>query len=96
MTYFSTSADWVLIIHPAEAEKSLHAKLVAIGNNQLKDEGKIQDISKVIEKVVFQERRYQGEVADIQKLISDIRQNLLKAKQDIQSVVSVLCFLMLL
>ncbi|XP_017326854.2 laminin subunit gamma-2 [Ictalurus punctatus] len=69
-----------------EAEKSLHAQLVAIGNDQLKDEGKIQDILQIVESVVRQERQYQTEVADIQKLISDIRQNLQKAKQDIQSI----------
>ncbi|XP_060786974.1 laminin subunit gamma-2 [Neoarius graeffei] len=69
-----------------EAEKSLHAQLVAIGNNQLRDERKIQDISKTIQNVVWQEQQYRREVADIQELISDIRQNLQKAKRDIQSI----------
>lgn len=88
---FSTTAKWVFIIlFSVEAEKSLQAQLLAIGNDQLKDQGKIRDISKIVENVVWQERQYQREVADIQELISDIRQKLLKAKQDLQSVVSVL------
>ncbi|KAG7329883.1 hypothetical protein KOW79_006105 [Hemibagrus wyckioides] len=69
-----------------EAEKGLHAQLLAIGNNQLKGEGTIQDISKIVESVVRQEQRYQREVSDIQKLLSIIRQHLEKAKRDIQSI----------
>ncbi|KAF5900958.1 laminin subunit gamma-2-like, partial [Clarias magur] len=69
-----------------EAEKNLQAQLLAVGRAQLKDEKKVQNISKIVEKVVWQERQYQREVADVQKLISDIRQNLQKAKRDIQAV----------
>ncbi|TSO57285.1 Laminin subunit gamma-2 [Bagarius yarrelli] len=69
-----------------EAEKSLHAQLVVIGSNQSKGEKKIQDISKIVENVARQEKQYQREVADIQKLISIIKQHLEKAKLDIQSI----------
>lgn len=79
---------YIFIIHLIEAEKSLHDQLLAIGSNQLKGEGKIQDISKIVKSVVRQEQHYQREVADIQKLLAIIRQHLEKAKRDIQSIVS--------
>ncbi|XP_053089765.1 laminin subunit gamma-2 [Pangasianodon hypophthalmus] len=87
----STAEDMVKTVESdadslIEAEKNLHAQLLAIGSNQMKEEGKIEDISEMVESVVSQERQYQREVTDIQKLISDIRQNLQKAKREIQSV----------
>ncbi|XP_062849101.1 laminin subunit gamma-2 [Trichomycterus rosablanca] len=69
-----------------DTEKTLHAQLVTIGNNQLKGEGKIQDVSKIVDTVVQQGQLGQRKVADIQKLISDIRQNLNTAKQELSTV----------
>ncbi|KAI5103910.1 laminin subunit gamma-2 [Silurus meridionalis] len=68
-----------------ETEKILNDQLLAIGSSQQKGKGKIQGISKIIENVTGQKRRYQQEVADIQKLIGDIKQNLRTAKRNIQS-----------
>lgn len=66
-----------------DVEKRLQAQLLAIGGIQTSQEEKIQAISNVVNNAVQQDRQLQNKMSDIQKLIGDIKQNLLKAKQDI-------------
>ncbi|XP_066537754.1 laminin subunit gamma-2 [Hoplias malabaricus] len=70
----------------SDAERLLYSKLSALSDTQARQKGRIQDVSKTIDNIVQQDQQYTKEVTDIQKLIRDIRQTLLKASQDIDQV----------
>uniref|UniRef100_A0A8B9LSM9 Uncharacterized protein n=1 Tax=Astyanax mexicanus TaxID=7994 RepID=A0A8B9LSM9_ASTMX len=83
----SAAEDMVLSLEKradtlTEAESLLRSKLSSLGNTQSRQEGTLQSISNTVENIAKQDQQHQTAVSDIQKLITDIRQNLLKARQD--------------
>ncbi|XP_017541872.1 laminin subunit gamma-2 [Pygocentrus nattereri] len=69
-----------------DTEALLYAKLSLLRSTQLKEEGRLQDISRTVNNIASQDQQYTKDVAEIQKLILDIRQNLLKARQDMNQI----------
>lgn len=65
-----------------DAEALLHSQLSSLANTQSRQEGTLQSVSNTVENIAKQDQQQKTAVADIQKLIADIRQNLFKSRQD--------------
>ncbi|XP_072544361.1 laminin subunit gamma-2 [Salminus brasiliensis] len=70
----------------SDTESRLYTKLSLLAGTQSRQEGTLQSISKTVENIGKQDQQYKTAAADVQKLISDIRQNLFQARQDLNKV----------
>lgn len=67
-------------------ELLLHSQLSSLASTQSRQEGTLQSVSNTVENIAKQDQQHKTAVDDIQKLITDIRQNLLKATKDLNAV----------